>query len=83
MLTINLPVSFYPTNFIKWFYEKWRSIDKTHAIKSNNFDSDITRDRDYYFYESPSWSSNFQQNAKVAFILKSGHSDTFAQNLIL
>ena len=59
-------------------------MDKTYAIKSNNFDSDITRDRGFYMQESPSWSCDFQQNAnKNDFILKSGHSDIFAQNLIL
>ena len=53
-------------------------------MKLNNFDSYITRDQYRYFKECTPWSGDFQQNAhKVDFILKSGHRDIFAQNLIL
>ena len=84
ILTISLQVNFYQIGFIQWFYEKRRSIDKIHAIKTNNFDSDIIRVRDFYFKESPSWSGDFQQNAnKVDFILKSVYIETLDENLIL
>ena len=67
--------------FFKWFYERGRSIDKTYAIKSNNFDCEITKDRDWFFLGK---SGDFQQIAnKLDFILKSEHSDTFAQNIII
>ena len=46
-------------------------MDKPYAIKSNNFDSDITRYRDCCFEEGLSWCGDFQQNAnKVDFVLK-------------
>ena len=55
-----------------------------YAIKTNNFESDIFRVRDFYFLERPSWTGDFQQNAnKVDFILKSVHIETLAENLTL
>ena len=38
-------------------------LDEICAIKTNNFDSDIMRVRDFFFKESLSWSGDFQQNA--------------------
>ena len=49
ILTINLQINFYHVNFIQWFSEKERSIDKMYTIKANNFESDIIRVRDLYF----------------------------------
>ena len=61
-----------------------RSKDKIYAIKTNNFQSDIIRVRDFYFEERPSWTVDFQQNAnKVDFILKSVKIETLAENLTL
>ena len=68
------------------FYERGRSTDEIYEIKTNNVDSDIMRVRYFSFKESPSWSDDFQQNAKkVGFILKSVHvyMETFDQNLTL
>ena len=48
-LTIRLQVNFYQINFIQWFYENGRSIDKICAIKTKNFESDIIRVRYFYF----------------------------------
>ena len=55
-----------------------------YAIETNNFESVITRVRDFYFYERPSWSGDFKQNAnKIDFILKSIYVETLAENLLL
>ena len=84
ILTINLQFYFYQINFIQWFYENGRSKDKIYAIKTNNFESDIFRVRDFYFWERPPWSGDFQQNVnKVGFIFKSAYIATFAENLTL
>ena len=72
ILTISLQVNFYQINLIQWFDEDGRSKDKIDAINTDNFESDFFKVRDFYFYERPSWSDDFQQNAnKVDFILKS------------
>ena len=49
ILTISLQANFYHINFIRWFYENGRSIHKIYAIKTNNFESDFIRARDFYF----------------------------------
>ena len=76
---ISLQVNFYQIRY----YEKGRQIDKSYAIKTNNFESDIIGVRDFYFLESPSWPGDFQQNGnKIDFILKSVYIETFAENSI-
>ena len=55
-----------------------------YAIKTNNFEYDIIRVRDFCFKERPSWSADFQQNAnKIDYIFKSVYIETLAENLIL
>ena len=49
ILTICLQGYSYQIYFIQWFYENWRSIDKICAIKTNSFESDIIRARNFYF----------------------------------
>ena len=49
ILTISLQVNFYQISFIQWCYENGRSKDKIYAIKTNSFESDIIRVRDFYF----------------------------------
>ena len=77
ILTICLQVNFYQINFIQWFYENGWSKDKVYPIKTNNFEHDIIRVRDF-------WSGDFQQNAyKDDFILKGVYIETLVQNLTL
>ena len=79
-MTINLQVNFYQINFIQWFYENWRSKDKIYGLKTNNFEPDIIRVRNFYFLEMLSWSRDFQQNAnKVDLALKSVYIETLAE----
>ena len=83
-MTLSLQVYFYHIDFIQCFYVNGRSKDKIYAIKTNNFESDIIRVRDFYSKERPLWSGDFQQNAnKVDFILKSVYIETLAENLTL
>ena len=63
---------------------KWKVKRQNVCNKTNNFESDIIRVRDFYFLERPLWSGDFQQNAnKVHFILKIVYIETLAENLTL
>ena len=49
IVTICLQVNIYQINFIQWFYENRRSIDKIYVIKTNNVESDM-----YWLYAEKS-----------------------------
>ena len=48
ILRISLQVNFYQINIIQWFYETGRSKDNIYTIKTNNFEYDSIRVRDFY-----------------------------------